>query len=93
MMKRETLPLLSSLISIHSALHPVSPSSSTSFIPVDLPSHLQDISSSDVSAVDDMYERLRNGGSEGIEVVLTLVKGLEGAFSRHYTDRLLTPQG
>ncbi|GHJ87685.1 hypothetical protein NliqN6_4087 [Naganishia liquefaciens] len=77
--KRETLPLLSSLIAVHSSLHPASVSTSTSFIPVDLPPHLQDISSSDVSAVDDMYERLRNGGSEGVEVVLSLVKGLEGS--------------
>lgn len=45
---------------------------------VDLPAHLQDITSQDVAAVDDMYERLRNGGKEGVEVVLTLVKGLEG---------------
>ncbi|KAJ9107947.1 hypothetical protein QFC19_002690 [Naganishia cerealis] len=76
--KRETLPLLSTIISVHSALHPASISSSTSFIPIDLPPHLQEISSQDVNAVDDMYERLRNGGKEGVEVVLTLVKGLEG---------------
>lgn len=48
---------------------------------VDLPAHLQDITSQDVAAVDDMYERLRNGGKEGVEVVLTLVKGLEGEYS------------
>lgn len=76
--QRETLPLLSTLISVHSALHPASTSTSTSFMSVDLPAHLQDITSQDVAAVDDMYERLRNGGKEGVEVVLTLVKGLEG---------------
>jgi hypothetical protein len=77
-LQRETLPLLSTLISVHSALHPASTSTSTSFMSVDLPAHLQDITSQDVAAVDDMYERLRNGGKEGVEVVLSLVKGLEG---------------
>lgn len=52
-------PTISQLISTYSALHPQAPAAS--FMPPDLPAHLQDISSADVRRVDELFGRVRDG--------------------------------
>lgn len=73
--KKTTLPLLSSLISIHATLHPQP--TGASFIPPDLPAHLQDISNEDVKSIDDMFEKLRSRNLEAFDSALEEIRSLQ----------------
>jgi hypothetical protein len=78
--------VISSLVGVHSALHPKDNSAST-FIPPVLPPYLQDISADDVKKVNAMFETVAKGELEAIDDLFVELETIKGECTLSCVER------